>query len=209
MGHLIVDDFHFITPSKENFRVQVFELDSTMTSVSLLYSENIGSDNFSTATIVDGFYILVDDNSMGVPTFSKTTVTLSSTTVNSQHQASGFAAEFIRWIVTIPSSTRFLAIPQDNDTNVSRSNVLLLETSPTITVESPIDVGNSSFARRFAEVVEGTTLLISGRSTVEFYDYTNVSTNAIVDSFSPGGSTYGFNGMFGEPFYFIGVQSIL
>ena len=83
-----------------------------------------------------------------------------------------------------------------------------MESNPTLSVESPIDIGIASFDRIFAVIVEGTTHVISGRYSVQFWDYTNVSSNAIVDSFTPATTTYSFCSMPGETFYFLGTDDI-
>ena len=175
-----------------------------------LYDDDLGlANDFNVGGVVDGFYIVVQESTGTSPTFYKTTVTTSATTIVNQLQITNFASNDVRWILPIPSTTRFLAMPEFNDLSTSRNNMVLLETNPTVSVVSPIDIGHNSFARVFAVHIGGTTIVANGRDTVEFFDYTNTSTNAIVDSITTlTADAYGLCPMPAETFYFLGTNSI-
>ena len=87
--------------------------------------------------------------------------------------------------------------------------MVLLETNPAISEVSAINVGHTSFFRAFAEHIGGTTLVASGRDTVQFFDYSNISTYAVVDSITNLASlAYGYCAMPTETFYFLGTNDI-
>ena len=166
-ANLIIDDFHVIIPSEQTASVQLFELNAAVTIITELYEDLISAPNdYKTANIVDGFYITVDETTGGSPTFTKIAVTVSSATMSNQLQITNFARKYAYWLLPVPSSTRFIAIAASNDTIISYKNIVILETNPTLSLVSTIDVGNSSFFREFAEIMGGTTLVANGRDSI-------------------------------------------
>ena len=190
--------------------VFLLELNAGYTAFSNVYEDDLSqSRDFRIGNVVDGFYILSQESTSTTPIFFKTTVTTTATTIVNQLQLSNFASNDVQWILAIPSTTRFLAVPENNDTTTTRNNMVLLETNPTISVVSTINIGHNSFSREFAEHIGGTTIVANGRDTVEFFDYTNISSNAIVDSITTLTSdAFGFCPMPGETFYFLGTNRI-
>ena len=86
--------------------------------------------------------------------------------------------------------------------------MVLMESNPDLDYVAEIDIGHGTMLRDFFIFIPGTTIVMYGSATIEFTDYSNTSSYAVLSVLNPVSDTYSCNWMEGENYYFMAANDL-